>query len=110
MKKLTVEVDINDGDYICGVYCIDNPETLNKILAISKKIKEFQASQHSYFCNWPDERYLNKSIEEIYRDILTKESIEFFRNYVPAVEGFHQTIKSVIVETIVEKETIKIIF
>lgn len=91
--KLIVRGDTNDADYIEESNNIKE-EDIDKIKKIIKVIKEY-TDKKKYVHNWPDTEYDNDTVEDIYKNKLSEEEIDFMRDFIPYGEMGIHTIKEI---------------
>ena len=123
--KLIIEADTNDADYVSTINEItkDDLEKLYPVFDAIKNFKPYNGKSVDKDCqfdherthnhNWPygDEEYIpridlgEKTVEEIYADVLTPDQIELFTDLCPFGEyGIHTITSIKVLEYIQEKE------
>jgi hypothetical protein len=101
MKKvIIVEADTNDGDYISEISDLE-PGDVEKVQKIVNVISE---KGQDY--NWPSSEYIDETAEELYKDLLTEEEIEFMDSFVPHGEHGVHSINSIRILEVVSDERI----
>jgi hypothetical protein len=106
-KFLFIKADTNDADYVESMEAISD-EQLKKFMPLIKAIKDFKpyktkselGSSWTHDNNWPDSEYNRedlgeKSVNEIYKDVVSEEVMEEFRDFVPYGEHGVHTIESI---------------
>ena len=87
--KLTVIVDVNDGDLVTKVYDV-SMDTLDVIIPLFKKLKK---GFRSYL--WDMDDYELDNTYSMYKGVLTEEEIDALSGYLPEEHGYTRSIESV---------------
>lgn len=94
MKKdylLIITADENDADYVTEENSIDDTFNFERLEKVANAIKESK-QRH----NWDENPGRdNKCPEELYKNILTEEEIDWFDELIPHNENGIHTIKSI---------------
>lgn len=108
MNILAITADANDANYVTKVEKISSKQ-LERFQPVFEAIKNFKPYEGGtrasgdpwlHFHNWPQGEYAprtdlgEKSVEEIYADVLSPELIENFNEFVPYGEsGIHSIVE-----------------
>lgn len=92
MKKyIEIVADTNDADYISSRTLVTDEE-IEKIMPVIKAIKNFKPENKYDRHNYPDSKYCDDNVEEIYGDI---DGFDEFQEMVPYSEHGIHTITSI---------------
>jgi hypothetical protein len=103
MELVIVTADTNDADYVTQQQYIRDEKELVELKRILGIIKAKTKSMGKWSHNWPTSDYVDQTVQDLYKGVLTEEEIEWFSGYVPYGEFGVHTITSVVVYH-VEKE------
>jgi hypothetical protein len=107
-KFLFIKADTNDADYVESMGLVSDKQ-LEKFMPLIEAIKNFKPYKtktedgemdwtHDH--NWPDSEYNRddlgeKPVNEIYKDVVSEDVLEEFRDFVPYGEHGVHTIESI---------------